>query len=529
MTEPQRKFFNDQDILSLDISALYKNFIREIDFQRSNFNAIDSNLAQSISIDKIDSLFINTNINTVGYQESRCHTFYRMIGLPVVADETQFYSPGFDPTLNINADDFNKNIQIANITLKKLRSMFDKREERAKNSANTFNKQDINATALSMSSMFVRKFEDQFKDGVEPLNLDKQTFNVDDRKTISEFFADKTLTVKLSESIHILKPFVVDPRFDFTIIPAKNRICAPFLGNKVNTKLTDKIQLKRPYLEKVITTKLNNQNVNDSNTDDIVNNILDTIQENTNIIDSDLVEFSKSKLSILTKSEILIVDKYFKIMRAMATELINSINIIRRMRNQINWQPIPDTKGPEFGLTLQTVDRNDTNRNKQIEIDIATLTIKKTLDQFEFNIGTTDVSDFSFSGIDDIVFGSFKNVEKMYDQQLNSLNRKREEFGNTANKALQNIEIITGEFSGLGLLDIMAIQITLWSLPVEVLAGLIDERAFVRLQSDNSLKSDALSNSRVSIMEALVQFEKKISEVYKLMQKFVDNLENKPQ
>lgn len=50
---------------------------------------------------------------------------------------------------------------------------------------------------------------------------------------------------------------------------------------------------------------------------------------------------------------------------------------------------------------------------------------------------------------------------------------------------LRMIEIITGEISGLGLVDILAIYTALWSIKIEDLLDLLDEDSFNRLNTFN--------------------------------------------
>src|ERR1700733_3501396 len=85
----QQQYKSDQDIFNIDFDQLYTNFITPVDAIRSHFNALVPS---------------SQELNTPQYQESRCHAFYRMVGFPVVADDGDFYSPGYDPNLNVDSD-----------------------------------------------------------------------------------------------------------------------------------------------------------------------------------------------------------------------------------------------------------------------------------------------------------------------------------------------------------------------------------------------------------------------------------------
>lgn len=528
---PQRPFFSTQDVVSPDVDLYYSKVIKDIDAFRSRFNGITTNLSRSISLKDLDAVFANNEMNSVPPQESRCHAFYRMVGFPVVAgDGVRLYSPGFDPDLNRDKDRIQKNLDIANSTLEKLKTILTERELYTKGSTNAFQNRDANATALAISAIYIRPFDKQFKQGVGPLEIDSQTVNVPDRKNVaSDFSTDVAFS---TQSKHILKPFIVDPRIELTVTPAPNRICAPFLLDKTKTQLSQSTYLKRPYIERVMRVRFNNLNVLGQSNQGIVNqyvkDLISFVQTNSEVTQPSLVEITANSLQSLHKSEIMVFSKFIRIIEALVLELAKSFIEIDKIRKSMNWKPIPSTNGPEFGSSLNEVDISDSN-NKVIEKDIANLQMQKFLQETDFDIGLTspDLGGFSFSNVDDIVFGSLKNVSQFYDKQLSTLNKRREELGNRANELLRRIEIITGEFSGLGLLDIIAIQAALWVIKPEALMGLIDDTAIARMQSDAKLKSElTLPGSRLSPIEALTEFEKKLSEIYVLINAFYQDIFN---
>ncbi len=215
----------------------------------------------------------------------------------------------------------------------------------------------------------------------------------------------------------------------------------------------------------------------------------------------------------------IVVGKFLKIIEALVGTLVDSIKDIERVQSDINWKPLCENGGPEFGIELNTIDPNDTINNKKIEIDILDQQRKKYISEVNLDIGISqpDLGNFTFSNIDDIVFGSMKNVSQFHDEQLGILENRRNELGNKANSLLKNIEVITGEFSGLGLLDIMAIQAAFWIMEPEALVGLIDNEAIGRMQSDQNLQGTL---GGFKPIDALKEFEKKISEIYVLIQAF---------
>jgi hypothetical protein len=85
-------------------------------------------------------------------------------------------------------------------------------------------------------------------------------------------------------------------------------------------------------------------------------------------------------------------------------------------------------------------------------------------------------------------------------------------------KAIRTIEIVTGEGSGLGLVDILAIYTALWTIKIEELLGLLDQTSFDRLYNFNvDLRTEAVLERRngggKNITESLNSLEKKIGNI----------------
>src|SRR5690606_20862599 len=111
------------------------------------------------------------------------------------------------------------------------------------------------------------------------------------------------------------------------------------------------------------------------------------------------------------------------------------------------------------------------------------------------------------------LFSGENNAYK-YDNELNQLISKRNQLGNYASIAVRNIEIITGEISGLGLIDILAIYTALWAIDLNTLISLLDDDSFDRLYKYNKhLISEEVENRKnkgesiVPIKEALTNLE----------------------
>lgn len=526
----QQKFKSNQDILNIDFDKLYDSFIVPIDAIRSHFNALVPS---------------SQELNTPQYQESRCHAFYRMTGFPVVADAGNFYSPGYDPDLNTDKDSTAAYQKIANDIINNLNltSQFAYREQQVQIFfKRIFSDGGTQAQQITLGSLFIRSFAQQIG-STTPLVDDpnKQQFVHERNIEINKIFGVYgTIDPSILTTRHPIKPFIVDPRIDSSVRPIVNRVCAPFLKDKSQTKIfgsttgsTD--NLKRPYIEKVITTRFNNKNLTLDQGNDVINAIFHDITANPSQTDQDLVAAVADPLGQLYSSEIKIFGDYIKIIQIVIDKLIDSINEVQKLRQKNNLQPIPDPKnGVESGIdggTVNTPIPNDPN-NKAIENQLIQLSQQQILNDIQFDTGLNgapDLGDFVFSNLDDSVFSVNKNVDKSFQEKLDSLNENRNKDGNDSINFLRNIEIIMGEFSGFGLIDIIAIQAALWIMDPLALLGLIDSRAVQRIRdfrkNDINIK-DIQSTDIPDVVSSLQSFEKTLLNIYLFIQKYYDNVNN---
>lgn len=534
-TVVQEQFQDDQDIFNLDFDQLSSSFILAIDAIRSHFNALEPN---------------SEELNTPQFQESRCHAFYRMIGFPIVANETEplsFHSPGFDPNLNTDISSINTYQQIDTkvINNTSLINQFRSREQIPLSYSSVFSSSDITSQALALASIFIREFDKQLGKTSPLISDPNSTQTINERFTdLQDYFGDKITDEILqfvSKSIHQLKPFVVDPRIDNTIRPIKNRVCAPFLKDKSQTRIFQSSagsfeSLKRPFIERVISIRFNNKNVTTNPGGSFINQILTDVSESSMFIDTQLADTLANPLKQLHNSELTIFNAYYRIMKILVEQLTEAIKEIQKNRQKINFNPIPDPKfGVESGTNggkLGALSPNDKN-NKELDNNIIALTQKKFLNDITFDTGlqaVPDPGDFVFSNLEDSVFSINKNIQKSYDENIEKGTKLREAYGNQSIDFLKNIEIIMGEFSGIGLIDIVAIQAALWIMPQASLLGLIDTRALQRIadfRPDINIKGT--DNNPVvpdDVITSLENFEKTLSIIYSIIQDYYKGINN---
>jgi hypothetical protein len=517
---PQDQLTDNQDILNLDISQLFDTYMTPIDQHRVK--------------------------NAGKYTESRCNAYYRVIGFPVISNSGGMHSTGFDPDLNSNTDLLSKNQGIDNevindtsITLKQL----DPREQVFKDYATIFGAGGFNAIALTLGSMFIRAFDQQFSDGLGALDFDgKQVQFINDRFAALRALYDQpggqqdafaALSPNLA-SEHLLKPFIVDPRIANNLNNISKSVAAPFLKDASKLNIfpaggNNLGALKRPFIEQVISIRFDNTNYfRSSFVSDAVNTLISDIQTDPTKLDPELLAITNNPSSVLQNSDTAVFNNYIKLIRAIIDELVDTIADLTNIRQTVNFQPIPDKAGIENGGTVNTVDPNDPN-NKQIEISISDLQDKSDVNNLSFiiKIGLNSVPDpgsFVF-GLDDHIFIANKNEQKSYDQRIQALNDNRNQVITQGINDLQTIEMIMGEFSGLGLIDIIAIQLAFFLMSREDLLGLIDDSAFTRAQTRSDLNFSGISRN-TDALASLKSFETNLQNIYLIIQAYYNQVFN---
>lgn len=524
IADPSKQLFSQETITSIDIKQYY-SIVQEIDSHRSKFNSntVNLNFKRIQSLADIDRLRVGNNSVSNIFQESRCNTFFRMLGLPVVSTSTdELYSPGFNPVDNRDVDKLKRKMGIASNCFATLGKAFLFREVYPQAMAGLFQQQNFRSSAFAIASIYPRPFDKQLNPNFGPNQVDTQVFKVPQRSGVLDSFTieeQNNLLSDITTSTHILKPFMTDPRVDLTVSPSLNMICAPFMLEKKHTQVSPDNYLKRPYIERVIRHRFNKSNVlgTGAQVNQLVDSLIGYVKDNIAIADNDLVSSAFAPLKNLHQSEINIFRRFVEIIDNLLHTMLQSYVAIETIRGSINWKPIPNVNGPEFGSTLNEVSLTDpANRKSERDINEQTATIVFSSQSFDIGAQSSkgDTGAFVFSDIEDVVSDTTKKDTKDLDKRIAKLNKNRNHLGKQANDHLRIIEIITGEFSGLGLLDIMAIQATFWVLDEGVLLGLIDPEALIRMQSVSELEASATALNPTVAMD---EFEKKIAEMYQLI------------
>lgn len=524
--------FKDDQNFDVNIDEVYKKYIADIDNIRSKAN-------KQGNIDK-------------DFQESRCHAFYRFLGLPVVASDGQtLYSPGNDIPNNSNLFFINYKKQVVSKISKDMFKLMDARENLPQYYLSIFAAQDINASYLAMGSSQTRYFSSPFPESdADPFDIDaaknsifSSPLGVSLKETIFDSANEVNPTVNFSQRQHILKPFMVDPRIDDSVNPRENRIRVPFLTNKNEAKLRENVFLQGPYIETVCRERFNI-----SSKSLVVGENTKKIIENIKKGEANISEENKKLFESIFNPDLIYENVYLanniNIIRSMLKKLVASIVSVQKVLSadpdchdsaEYNWVPIPNSRGPEYGnKTRGIMDQQADISNKQKDRELIDLIYAQQITDMNNKFKAQDKAVLGKFAFDDIGLADIGNSSNSWgdkrEDSIADLQKQRQALTDQANLSLREIEIIMGEFSGLGLCDILAITTALWIVDKTTLLNLLDDISIERMAKDPNLQSaEVLARNQQATMTpivALTNFELKVKEVFELMDSMYDDIVN---
>lgn len=534
-----------QNVIS-DISELHKQFVGPIDRLRSlskpGARSAYTNVQPASSDQELHDFVTQNNFNNIEINpdrplESRCHCFYRMLGMPVVAPDGTYYSPGFQPNsvITINKREKVNNALMANQGMQTIMLL---REREVQTRRSIFVKQNIDSTAYALSLRFTRSFSEYFNKDLGPLDQDKQIYTIQDRTFETQRVGS---TVSFNQASHILRPFIVNPLINDTIIPADNMICVPFLASKEDTKIDISKALLRPSIEFILRMRLQQ----DSSNVDFLNEIKrivsqETADDNQNAADvrntisaitgeSDLKTLANSSsfndiVSKISSVQFSTLNMLVKTIKVVLQQLDKSLREFDTLKQTIDFQPITNVEGPEYGGSIKAVVSAD------IDQKIALLKVMDLNAQQQQKI----TSDRLGGGSELFATSVVSVAQRNFSDEISNLTKQRDNQGDQAIQYMSDIEKIVGEVSGLGLIDVLAIYTALWSIDLDVLLGLLDDEAFERLYINNPELRTTEVNKRhngfvFSGLDVLDKFEKKLFSIFQFSDKIFDQLRSSPQ
>lgn len=562
-----KEAYTNSQNFDINIEEIYNDWIKGqtnpktkrrnggIDSIRSEINVTDPN-NQALFKNFTEQTFNGTSTASFKVerepQETRCHAFFRFIGFPVVSDSYDYYNPGYDIVINQPGREItvDRKIKIANKLFPGFLELSNAREQYINDNLKKFsNNTSIDACVLALSEINIRDFASVFSknpNAIEsPFKAENQSYNISENSTVGSnnkvSFKDyigpsKTKPTKFTNKrFHIIKPFIVDPRIDISC-PSLKKMAVPFVYDNTQLKVGSVGQVMRPYIEKIIADRFCARNLITLSGESI-NTAIEQIK-NSFLKNQQLVKDISNPSFLLGFSEKTQFIFYLKMLYAMAKAIVESLDLVADAQSKYYWLPIPSKNGPEEGNTVSPTSINFNLPEELLtpdDSDILVLEYRDKLSKISAEIAALrtvpDVASYALSNytvtFDNKTSNSLGDVTEKEKQKLL---KSRTETLTAANNALKNIEIITGEFTGLGLCDIACIIAALYIMPNNSLLGFLDDDAYERAKMYQLSSGDELSKlgipderpSDAGIKNALDDFTKTVQGMYNIMSKLIE-------
>lgn len=518
---------DDVQSIDFDIDVLYNKFIVPIEMLRSMSAPVifQSPKGQDVSGSITQKELDNANVDNSSAQESRAHAFYRSIGLPVIDQDGNFYNPGFNPKRSEKIRI--QNNSIADRAYESIKKMAQLRESSARSRYDTFRRQGINASVYTLAlsvldSKNIKKFQVMNKSADFTI-VDEQKFTIGKRKSYikANYSASdgSELGTFFESGSHMIRPLVCDSAIEKTVMPASRLVCEPFLASDYDTVLELDIFLQRPKIEQILRLRLSD-NVDEAA---ILDESIFLMDPSANISGLALTDLRRVALALLDDNnisdqdlldkinasnvELVFINNIVRTMKMAIDILINSIETVSVVAKNIDWTPISLSAGPLFGTDIGSLIAKKT-MSTELERRIINLSLKSQNSSRQFTPANLKLGNYAL--------GSFDNMEKLFENELMDAKEQKNEFIRLGSNALRAIEIITGEISGLGLIDVLAVYAALWSIDLDVLISLLDNNAFNRLYDNNkSLRNSNVvsrhnGSPKYSVKDAIIKLENRV-------------------
>jgi len=498
--ETAESIIDDYQSIELNIDGdggLISKFIRPIDEIRSK-----SSPEPTGPLDQQDATPAND------LKESRAHAFYRLLGLPTIAPNGKYFSPGYDTRVRSDLSLQEIREEINDAIPPNVKRAISARESEARERYAYFANRSVNTAVYGLALATPK--------GQKPINMidasinaleeaDEQLFEIESRNSfITTRFMQKDeseITNTFSSVRHKLRPFMTDPVIDANVSPnsgsANVRIAAPFISEDQAEESKGKL-LRRCGLEFILRLRLRERSLEElaeEQSDNIDLSLFpDEIAVNESVLLNTLLELgiSRDDISKLSGSSLLdvqTIQDLTKTYKGLIGEYVGAIETIENVYKDINWSPLPEKGGPEKGTKINNIYISPKKFESTWELNqrIYRLEHKAAVAKRQDDLGL-DQDDVEL-GTNRFAIQAYQNVGKLFAEEFASAKAELDRQEAIGSNALRTIELISGEVSGLGLIDIIAIYMALWSVPVSVLLNLLDDRAAARLGKITALQT----------------------------------------
>jgi hypothetical protein len=184
--------------------------------------------------------------------------------------------------------------------------------------------------------------------------------------------------------------------------------------------------------------------------------------------------------------------------------------------DKIIYTPMSAINGPEGGTqTLGGFICPLLPGKYELENKILFLQLKINIASMQQDLGSTSNNPIDFSSF---AISEFHNMKKIFDSEMQEAQDQKSTLEKEASNHLRNIEIILGEVSGFGLINVLATYMALWSVSLDVLLAVLDDDAISRFYSIVELRTPEVvsrknKTSGITVTDAIKSIDNSIMSI----------------
>lgn len=515
--------FSDQEF---DVIGFAKSLMSEIESIRSFKNVKDDKTGEGFQLPT----------------ESRVNAFFRLLGLPYFVSITNkdksgnpkqsILQPGFGITVRSSLA--GQNINDSNITYIDVNGNFDDLDKVLVR--RVYSLSDI-ANKMGTEKMNERIAKAMY----DPINIVANY--PDDLSGVAKLFTPKILANEreVFKSLFPLIPSISDNK-SYRVLPLLNEVARPFLSD-VKERMVDRdTVLRKPFLEQVIRIRfVTFESSNNESQKLVEKNMTNSLKkllgdEGYAAVFGDAALFSK--IDIL---EEFVIKKFLGAIRNLAKRWVKineeRLNLLRQIKPNIviktaSARESAYGKRIELSINLDGTKEGEMLKviNQRIALDEAIIAILPSDEDEKTNIkqsGTKNIIPNALQTpfIDLLTFGLKKNKEKKGSLET----RIEKNIKNLEKIRLEIVDLMTGEFTGLSVPDVIMVMTAFFVVEKTYLLDLLDEYAITSMKSDPVLNTIVknVKPSANNAMEAIGVLEKVVDMLFQLFQKEVEIANNR--
>lgn len=439
--------------------------------------------------------------------ESYCHTFYRIVGLPVIsANKVDFYNPGYFGSEDTSEEEERRKKIDSNQDNTLLE--FERKREQVCND---------NLLAFENANTKLDYRIDMMQAPINIIMLDQKQSDpfAPDKKQITLNFPNR---FKFKHVAKVLRPFKCTPWITNSIVPESKKICAPFVPSQDAVVLST--QLTSQYMEFVARIRFSsdvNKNGNSALYESIISQLSDLAKTFTQLSQfiSNISAFNDVEAYVFYQMFVAFVS----VCLGIKEQRSSNINLAKEIYTNIY-------------LTKQniSVDQSGNYKFGQLDQQIDEKKKEKLLRSFifaqmpvnsEFNDGVQ-----TQNPINCVLNTSFirfiQGDMSRLDNEIKELEQQKNNQLSMFDKIISETFYLLGEINGIGLVDIMAIMMALWLLPQKEFLAMFDGKSFERLYREHALRNSTVESRYSSTKTGYASIS--IGDSIKSMDKLVLNL-----